>query len=244
MRIQFYSDLHLECAPFAPPSTAVDVVVLAGDIHNGTAGVRWAAAACRAPVLYVAGNHEYYDGDIDATALELDRAAGEAGVLLLDCTERELGGVRFLGCTLWADYTLVPAGRRPRAIENSRTRNPDFSAIRRGDRHFAPEDSIALCGRHRGWLESRLDEPYSGPTVVVTHFAPHPGSIAPAFAHHPANPSFIVDLEALMGRAALWIHGHTHTRFDYRVRDTRVVCNPRGYPGEPTGFDPGWTIEI
>ena len=47
-----------------------------------------------------------------------------------------------------------------------------------------------------------------------------------------------------MGRAALWIHGHTHTRFDYRVRGTRVVCNPRGYPGEPTDFRPDWTIDL
>ena len=27
----------------------------------------------------------------------------------------------------------------------------------------------------------------------------------------------------------LWIHGHTHTSFDYRVGRCRVLCNPRGY---------------
>jgi hypothetical protein len=32
-----------------------------------------------------------------------------------------------------------------------------------------------------------------------------------------------------MGRAALWIHGHTHDSFDYVVRGTRIVANPRGY---------------
>jgi predicted phosphodiesterase len=30
----------------------------------------------------------------------------------------------------------------------------------------------------------------------------------------------------------LWIHGHTHDPFDYEINGTRVICNPRGYPGE------------
>jgi len=101
---------------------------------------------------------------------------------------------------------------------------------------------MALCRRHRAWLEAKLAAPFTGKTAVITHFAPHPKSIAPAYADHPANAGFVLDLEAMMGRAALWIHGHTHTAFDYEVRGTRVVCNPRGYPGEPTGFRAGTTV--
>jgi hypothetical protein len=164
--------------------------------------------------------------------------------VLLDCAEHRAGALRFLGCTLWTDYSLVGEAERPRVIEESRRKNPDYELIRHGERKFAPEDAVALCTRHRRWLEERLAEPFAGATVVITHFAPHPLSIAAAYATHPANPAFIVPLEGLMGRAALWIHGHTHTRFDYQVRGTRVVCNPRGYPGEPTGFQPGWTIDL
>ncbi len=47
-----------------------------------------------------------------------------------------------------------------------------------------------------------------------------------------------------MGHAALWIHGHTHTFFDYSVAGTRVLCNPRGTPGETTGFRPELTVEV
>ena len=47
-----------------------------------------------------------------------------------------------------------------------------------------------------------------------------------------------------MGRSALWIHGHTHTFFDYVVSGTRVVCNPRGYPGEPTGFVADFVVTV
>jgi predicted phosphodiesterase len=244
MRIQFLSDIHLEVAPYAAPATGADFVVLAGDIHNGAAGIEWARERFSVPVLYVAGNHEYYDGEFNAVHDRLAAAAARTGVRLLDCTELRAGDIRFLGCTLWTDYSLAPADRRPRVIENARTRNPDFDAIRYGKRKFAPEDSIALARRHRSWLDERLAEPFVGTTVVITHFAPHPLSIAPFYAKHPANPSFVLDLEEMMGRAALWIHGHTHTRFDYRVRGTRVVCNPRGYPGEPTDFRPDWTIHL
>jgi len=243
LRIKVYSDVHLERAPFAPLPGDADLVVLAGDIANGAAGIEWAKDVFRPPVLYLAGNHEYYDGDFEPVQSAMRAAAG-GGVELLDCTRVVIGGVRFLGCTLWTDYSLSPPSERPAVIEASRKLNPDYQKIRHGARDFAPEDAIALCARHRAWLVAALGEPFPGKTVVITHFAPHRRSIAPAFANHRANPAFVIDLDEAMGRPALWIHGHTHTFFDYRVRGTRVVCNPRGYPGEETGFRPDLTVEI
>ena len=51
----------------------------------------------------------------------------------------------------------------------------------------------------------------------------------------------------LMGPpVSLWIHGHTHESFDYTVKGTRIVCNPRGYlPMEPnSAFNPTLTLDI
>ncbi|HUL91145.1 MAG TPA: metallophosphoesterase [Burkholderiales bacterium] len=243
MRIRIYSDIHLEHAPFAPPAKDADVVVLAGDIANGTAGIEWAKATFRTPVLYLAGNHEYYEGEFESVQAGMRAAAG-GGVELLDCTQTVIGGVRFLGCTLWTDFSLAPESERPAVIEDSRKLNPDYKLIRWGARAFAPEDAIGLCTRQRAWLAAALAEPFLGKTVVVTHFAPHPRSIAPAYINHRANPAFVVNLDETMGQPALWIHGHTHSYFDYRIRGTRVICNPRGYPGEPCGFRPELTIEL
>jgi predicted phosphodiesterase len=244
VRIRIFSDLHLEHEPFAPPAADADVVVLAGDIHNGTAGIEWAKLAFRCRVIYLPGNHEYYEGDFDAVGEAMRRAARGSAVELLDCSEAMVDGVRFLGCTLWTDYSLAPHGERPAVIEASRDLNPDYKLIRRGDRLFAPEDATELCTRHRRWLADKLAEPFGEKTVVITHFAPHRRSIAPAYANHRANPGFVLDLRDLMGRAALWIHGHTHAFFDYTERGTRVVCNPRGYPKETTGFRPDLTVQI
>ena len=39
-------------------------------------------------------------------------------------------------------------------------------------------------------------------------------------------------------------HGVDFTAVDYDVAGTRVVCNPRGYPGEKTGFRSDLIIEL
>jgi len=244
MRIRILSDLHLEAAPFDPPAAEADVVVLAGDIHNGAAGVEWAQRTFRQPVLYVAGNHEPFDTEFHATAAALRAAADGSNVQVLDCGETLIGGARFLGCTLWTDFELYGATGRDAAIEAMRRIAPDFHIIAFGARTFAPDDWLALHRAHRAWLAERLAVPFAGATVVVTHFLPHPRSIAPRFAGHPLNPGFASQLEPLVTRAALWIHGHTHAASDFFVGRTRVVVNPRGYLGEPTGFRADLVIDL
>ena len=75
MRIRIYSDLHLEREPFLPPANDADLVVLAGDIANGAAGIEWAGATFGTPVLYLAGNHEYYDGEFESVQSAMRPAA-------------------------------------------------------------------------------------------------------------------------------------------------------------------------
>lgn len=41
-----------------------------------------------------------------------------------------------------------------------------------------------------------------------------------------------------------WAHGHTHLYGDQTVNSVRVISNPRGYPGENTGFKPDFCIDI
>jgi predicted phosphodiesterase len=260
MRLHILSDLHIESTAFDPPDTGADVMILAGDIHNGTQGLEWAAS--RFPhrrVLYVPGNHEYYDGDLRSGMAALAAAARELGIDLLDNAAMEMDGVRFLGATLWTDFCLDGIERRAEIMQLSRPYIVDFRAIRDGDGLFTPEASVRLHEKSRRWLGERLAEHHAGPTVVITHHAPHPLSVHPRFAAHPANGGFVSNLEDLMGAAVLWIHGHTHNSFDYSVKGTRVVCNPRGYvyvkraPNTDTAlevkaenreFDPGLVVTV
>ena len=247
MRLHVLSDLHLEFADLDPPATGADVVVLAGDIAVGLDGIDWAIERFRAPVVYVPGNHEYYHHDLALLDLMRARARG-THVHVLDEESVVLGGVTFLGATLWTDFELF--GDAQTAFDRAREQLPDFRVIRDGRQPLSPERSAALHRRARAWLAQALANS-AADTVVVTHHAPHRGSLADRFATSPLSPAFISDLDALMGRAPLWIHGHTHTSFDYAVHATRVVCNPRGYAArsrpeapENADFVPGLAVEV
>lgn len=64
MKIQIYSDLHTDFCPFEAPYTGADVVILAGDINSKSRGVIWAGEHFSSPLIYVPGNHEYYNGHL------------------------------------------------------------------------------------------------------------------------------------------------------------------------------------
>ena len=256
MKIRVLSDLHLEFSNWSPPPCDEDVVVLAGDVHEGRAGIAWARKYFRdKPVLYIPGNHEYYGRDLDELREGL-RASGRAhDVHVLDGDEVIVDGVRFLGATLWTDFEI--GGCEPKTVEAAMRRcqegMADFQIIRRWGSSLRPEDTREIHQAQRDWLRralmgyTALGEGFTGPTVVATHHAPCARSIAPRFAGDPLNPAFCSDLTDLIGpRIALWIHGHMHQSHDYIECGTRVVCNPRGYlPLEPNpDFDPKLIIEV
>lgn len=235
MKVRIFSDLHLEHSdrhpPFVPPQADADVVILAGDIHNGTAAIDWAEQTFPGKtVLYVPGNHEYYDGDYFEVAAALHARSAGSNVRVLDNDGLVVDGVRFLGSTLWTDFELFGEQTLVQAIEESLRYVVDFRAIRYGtDGLFTPEHSLVQHRKAKAWLEEKLAEPFSGKTVVITHHAPHPGSVHPKWGASLTSAAFVSDLTPLMGPAALWIHGHTHDGFDFRVNGTRIVANPMGY---------------
>lgn len=260
------SDLHLELmAPggFVPPRTTADIVILAGDIHTGTRGLTWAREQfSHQEVVYVAGNHEYY-GEVWSSLLpRLRRKAKTLGIHFLENDSVELCGTRILGATLWTDFDFFGPGLRTLAMSEAAQCMNDFFVITvrrlRADDAIpgmgrnvplTPEDTLRWHRKTRQWLTAALGEPFAGSTVVVTHHMPHEKSVHPRYARSIVNAAFGSDLSALMGPAALWIHGHTHDSMDYEVNGTRVLCNPRGYQHtgggcENRGFQPDMVVEV
>jgi hypothetical protein len=181
---------------------------------------------------------------------ELRTEARHLGVHLLDRDALILGGARFLGTTLWTDYALY--GSAPadldRAMADAAVEMNDFRMIKWAEGEpLNPPLVRELHVTQTQWLAQRLAEPFSGPTVVVTHHLPHRQSIHPKYEGTRFNPCFASDLDHLVRPpVALWIHGHTHESIDYVVNGTRVVCNPRGYmPREPNpSFDAVGAVEL
>lgn len=263
VKIWLFSDLHMSSSlgalehylPTGIPDA--DVCVVPGDLLAGdpAAGVEWLDEHIggRMPVIFVPGNHEFYSRT--ASMQRLRELAGRAAlytddrVYVLDDMGITIDGVRFLGSTLW--YSLEIFATDPvsmaRAARGAAQLN-DRNLIRRDDASTArwePADARRQHLQSRAWLEAEL-EASTLPVVVVTHHAPHPGSIAPQYASDPATAGFVSDLSDIIERhqPALWLHGHTHNSFDYAVGETRITCNPHGYGRENPRFDPALVIEI
>lgn len=254
MKIALLSDLHLSVLPFEPPATDADVVVLAGDIHRPAAAIEWARRWYDGrPVLFVAGNHEFYGGDLQGTWRELRALAEGSSIRVLERDAWRFGGVRFLGCTLWSDHRYYASReQRDEALAKVSTLVRDFTRIRVApdfDALFSAAVSQLLFDQLVEWLEQQFAASRE-PTVVVTHFAPSAGSVAERFKGSPLNACFVSELDERIRRwqPLAWLHGHVHDSFDYRIGDTRVVANPRGYAPkgriENQAFDPALVITV
>jgi len=254
MRLQLLSDLHLETEAYQPePAPGAELLVLAGDVDSGWAGLR-RFADWPVPVIYVPGNHEYDRRDFDEARAGIRRLSEELGFTLLDdaaCVRTDAKGrrVRFVGSTRWSDFDVFGAAGRERAIRAAGY----FQRVMAATRHGRPFDAEAVreeALRCRDWLAEELARGENGPdweaTVAITHFAPSLRSADPRYGKQPGTASFCNADDELMPGARLWLHGHLHCQHDYRIGATRIVCNARGHEqkGEAAGFAPKLLIEV
>ena len=262
LRLQLASDLHLERQPDFQLAPRADTLVLAGDIGSYQPGSRlqendWGLARFAQGwqrVFYVPGNHEYDHLPWPDSRARLREAAERHGLIWLDREVRVQGGVRFVGCTLWADFDLLVDPRAPMA-QQLKARDKAYraaniylrrySSLENGQPMLA-ERLRELALQDQAWLRGALAQAFEGPTVVVTHFAPSGRSADPRYGVTPGTAGFCSALDDLLGQADLWLHGHLHCAQDYRVGNCRVVANPLGYAakGEQAGFQPQCVLTI
>jgi len=258
-KLRVMSDLHLEFGPLDLEPLGEDVLVLAGDLDLADRGAEWArgyATAHGVPAVMIAGNHEFYNRrggrdvyPVDEVLARLRRHAAEEPLFhFLEGDAAVVAGVRFVGCTLWTDFALN--GDAAAAMIRAHGAMNDYNLIwETAARRFMPGDALMRHRVARNALEERLADYRAGaPLVVLTHHLPSARSIAGRYADTAYNAAYASNLDELVARsgAALWIHGHTHVSQDYRIGNTRVICNPRGYAGYELNpaFDPRLIIEV
>lgn len=267
LRIAHMSDLHLEFEPPQQTSPAwralmaareamaghphrgpdltglpgVDLVVMAGDIGLGTDGIAYAdavAAFADCPVVYVAGNHEYYNDDFDRLRQSLREAAWatDGRVLFLDRDWVRLwlrdNEVVVIGCTLWSDYAL--GGDAAAAMTLAQTQIGDHRHISRNQNWFTPEDALSEHRLSLAWLGDTLahlsaDRPKTR-VLVVTHHAPCRAGLGKNRSA-ALQPAYGSDLASVIEtwEPDWWLHGHSHHRHATTIGRTLVASAPRGY---------------
>lgn len=235
MRIRYLSDLHNEFRdePIGEVgSIGEDVVVLAGDIDLGTQGIYWAQKAfAHRPVLYVLGNHEFYGRDWNGLISEARAAAAGSNVHLLEQDSLVIGGMHFLGCSLWTDLLLWGENHLAETMGRVGNEMTDYDAIMNHGRPLLPSESAERNQQSVAWLRKELEKPV--PTVVVTHHAPTQATADPKYKTDVLNAAFHSHLDNLVRPPVLaWIHGHSHYSCRRQVNGIPVLVNTHGYPGE------------
>lgn len=248
MKIRYASDLHLEfmlrdMGMEAAVARALEdhtddkdtVLVLAGDV---VCGPEFLISAMHhiSPrfkhVVYVPGNHEYYHNDIQKWKSVVEVHAKQFPNLTFSTTEveqAEIDGVRFIFGTLWGHggHSLADRARVGWTLN-------DFSIIRNGGRRFTVPDMCEINQKHSKAIVDFLKVPFDGKTVVVTHHLPAEALCAERFGTD-INGGFASREEYILNSdygPDYWIFGHTHDTYDQMFHKTRVLCNPKGYPGE------------
>lgn len=256
MKLRIVSDLHLEFGSFILPTIADEGsthLILAGDIFLGEK--HWMPVPFFediterfAQIILIAGNHEFYEGVFPDTLRTIRSIVRDfPNIAFLEKETLIIGNVAFVGATMWTDMNKKDWFCVQKAKDgmndfykikllNGRTLHP-YDVIE--DHRIATEFIFSEITRHKT----------SGKKVVViTHHLPCPLSIPEKFRNDPINGAYTSDLteRIFTHQPDLWIHGHTHTSFDYLLENTRVICNPRGYVGYELNkdFDSRLTIDL
>lgn len=164
-------------------------------------------------VIVVAGNHEYYN--TSHKQLKENAAKLPGNCHYLDCSTIDVGGVVIAGATLWFSNSGYTSQQRKKMN--------DFYAIPSIDRWLDDEHH-----KHVDFFSTVEAD------VWMMHHLPHPKSIDPRFINDSLNCFFVKDISEIIEarQPQVIVHGHTHSPCDYMVNETRVLCNPMGYPGE------------
>lgn len=240
MRIQLFSDLHLENDPRFRPAIAADtdVVVVAGDVGSYQSGSRLdsddfglerfspvRSDASGAKVLYVPGNHEFDSLEFDEAYGRLREACERLGITWLDREVVTIGHVRFVGTTLWSDFEAF-AGKERDLGKQLQLRTKAYRAANyylsknttlKGGEPLLAEGIREMSLECQAWLREALAVPFDGTTVAVTHFAPSLLSADPRYGLTPGTAGFCNSMDHLFPLADVWMHGHLHCMNDYVV---------------------------
>lgn len=259
MKIKLLSDIHLEFGGFDAGSG--DVLILAGDIVNvkemteGTPQGKYYikfledCANNYNKVFMVCGNHEHYGGNIDKTVERLRKITDveDSNITILDNSCETYEGVNFIGATMWTNYDCGNAAKMKVALKAM----TDYYVIEEGDpaEKLVPSVTIKKHEETLEYFNQQLRE-LDGPTVVITHHAPHEQSLSGDYVNDDLSAAYYSDLNEFIGthkdNITTWCHGHIHHTNDYNVAGVRILSNPRGYAkyNENDDFNPDFEFSV
>lgn len=251
MRIQYFSDLHLEFdqnSKFLEKNILPvkgDILILAGDIvplhdENFRHPIFSFIADNFKQCYWVPGNHEFYHKDLNEFRESFEIKL-RSNISIVHNIDLGFDNIRFIFSTLWTKINK----ENEKTIEQGVA---DFSCILKNDRKIRPSDYNRLFDTSYSFLTQSLAN-NKKKTVVVTHHLPSVLCNSKAHVNSPINEAFCVDLTDFIEKsgANFWIYGHSH--FNQKpliIGKTMLLTNQLGYVhlNEHTTFKPNAYFSI
>ena len=251
MKIQYYSDLHLEFPDNKeyilnnPIEPIADILILAGDIvpfkiiDNHQDFFNHISRNFKT-TYWMPGNHEYYYYNVDSSRF-LDTKIRENIFLVNNCI-KEISGVNIIFSTLWSNISESKRWLIQQSLS-------DFKVIKYNDHLFNVDDYNSLHKESLEFIQNALNETSDNKMVVVTHHAPTFVNYPEKYVDSKINEAFASNLTELIEDNSIdfWIYGHHHSNVnEFQIDNTKLVTNQLGYIkyNENVGFNPKAYIEI
>lgn len=258
MKVKIASDLHLEMTNginYIPSLGRGDILILAGDIicarHLKKKGnlrdvyLTFFENCSKdfETVLYVFGNHEFYGYNYEGTYKTIREELPD-NFYLMENDSLTIDNWTFLGFTFWTNFRNA----NPIEMMEAESVMNDYKMIRIGSnyRKLRAQDTLDIHNKSREYLLNQL-ETLNENVFVISHHAPSYQSVADEFKTASCNSAYCSDYDGLIlnhPQIKYWVHGHVHTPFNYMIEQCNVICNPRGYPGQDTGYNPNLYLRI
>lgn len=243
-KFAYCSDLHLDFGSLVIDNTeGADCLILAGDIIEFSQLVPKSDLSYNyvdeffknisdqfKQVIWVPGNHEYYGGSIWQGPRIAERYLDKNGfgnIKVVDNGVVYVNDIPVIGTTLWTDLgnanpvVMESVGRSMNDYVHINTKRGDVDVVLR------PIDTYNMHMAAIKFLDETITDV---PCIVVSHHAPSfacsdypPSMLDNAYMSNLGD--FILDHPSIN----YWIYGHTHSRIEFDLGETKVMSNCRGY---------------
>lgn len=236
MKLRILSDIHKEffnkcsfdnyCSIFSTDSV-YDYLIIAGDLnvdsHKSTLDDIYYLT--ETPIIFVPGNHDFWGGSYHTKNKVMSDQLDCEYIHYLNNSSFEDGNYMFIGTTLW--WSDKPSANVSMYIKGM----ADYHKIK--EMYMGEETGYDWGREAYTFLEESLKyaQAHKLIPVVITHNAPSYKSVCDKYKRSPMNIFFANNYDDLIKKykPKLWVHGHMHNSFKYKIGDTLVVCNPYGY---------------
>lgn len=235
MKVQYYSDLHIDInrLDINKIHEEADLYIDAGDTGDVFTTIQ-TYSSVKKPTIIVAGNHTYYNNFISDCNYMLDNNLPN-NVLFLNNKCEKIGDYLYIGCTLWTNFNLYMDRPNFNTLLQVCNSINDFRCIKENFGYISVNSIRRMFNDSLRYLRKTLDKYKKEKCIVITHHAPSYRSCLDKYLYDPITRAFASNLDGfILGHPNIkyWIHGHVHNTVNYNIGTTKVLCNPFGYQSE------------